>query len=98
MLTERLRESIRLRFVLVFMGTLLLTGICTFPTILISEAQRVMTEIETQLGEQAVRIEALDRQTDLSAQEIAELVQSSSTVIEVYDSIQTLQAAESDAT
>ena len=61
MLTERLRESIRLRFVLVFMGTLLLTGICTFPTILISEAQRVMTEIETQLGEQAVRIEALDR-------------------------------------
>lgn len=96
MLTERLRESIRLRFVLVFMGTLLLTGICTFPTILISEAQRVMTEIETQLGEQAVRIEALDRKTDLAAQEIAELVQSSSTVIEVYDDIGVLQQVEQD--
>jgi len=96
MLTERLRESIRLRFVLVFMGILFLTVVCTFPTILISEAQRVISEMETQLSEQAVQIETLERRTDLPAREISQLVQSNSTVIEVYGSSDTLSQVEAD--
>lgn len=64
MLTERIKESIRLRFMLVFIGTLLLAGIFTFPAILISESQRVMTSIEGQLSLDAsknCRAEPADR-------------------------------------
>ncbi len=85
MLTERIKESIRLRFMLVFIGTLLLAGIFTFPAILISESQRVMTSIEGQLSLDASKIAALSQRTGLSPQEIADLAQSSAVVIMVYD-------------
>ncbi len=85
MLTERIKESIRLRFMLVFIGTLLLAGLFTFPTILISESQRVMTSIEDQLNLDAGKIETLSQYTELSPEEIAALAQSSAVVIQVLD-------------
>ena len=85
MLTERIKESIRLRFMLVFIGTLLLAGIFTFPAILISESQRVMASIEGQLSLDASKIAALSQRTGLAPREIADLAQSSAVVIMVYD-------------
>ena len=66
-------------------GTLLLAGIFTFPAILISESQRVMTSIEGQLSLDASKIAALSQRTGLMPQEIADLAQSSAVVIMVYD-------------
>lgn len=92
-MTGRIRESIRLRFMLVFIGTLILASLVTFPAILVGEAQRIMTAIEDQLTLDAGKVSLLSQRTDLSAQEIAVIAESSDIEVYVYDSLEAIKGA-----